>query len=137
MSRRTISGNVSAEFAERVTDIDDDYTPEEDNEIERRTDEIVAEKIVSRKWWDDTLEGISQVASESATQLARCMENLDNAVHELTRLVIDGKIHVDDVIAVTGLTSALSILQRQAKLDLRAEAREQAELEYAEGDDES
>ena len=122
MSRRTISGNVPADIAERISDIDDDYTPEEENEIERRTDEIIAKRILWPEYWGSILEGINHLTDELPRQIARCMANIDLACKA-------------DEIAIRAITTALSILQAHAKITLRPEAREQAEREYAEGDE--
>lgn len=98
-----------------------EYTCAEEARIEREAIRRAEEKIADPLWWNDRMEGFNTLSSEVPTQLARCMRNLDQARR-------------GESVALDAVTTALSILRRQARQDAMIEAREEAERALEAGD---
>ena len=111
---------MPAELAEKLSDVDDYYSDADQAAREERAEEAAHEMIMSTEWWSECLAGVNPTSSEVAPQLARCMEFLDKACKEITRLPFKENIHL------FVLTEALSRLQKNALLDATKECMEEA-----------
>ena len=107
-ARLTMPSAMSAETAERLSDVLDWPTPAEQYaqsvEVDRKADELVR----SEKWWDETLCGDNEAGRALPGALARIMSNLDSACS-------------GDQIGRDAVTTALSQVQRVARRMARAE----------------
>lgn len=94
---------MTARMPCRITDEVITYDPANAPDIDEA--EVLAEanrQIQDPDWWNSTLEGICPVTNAVPEALARCMQNLDAAC-------------TGDAIALNAITSALHVLQKQAR----------------------
>lgn len=121
MSRLLMPSALPAEYAERESDCEEPYSPAEEAAIERRADEIIAEKISHGDLTDlfDRLPSIAFVP-----ELQRALRNMDTASA--------GHIFAYSAVYIS-LKSIQRTVRKEAERLWHEDAREQAERELAEG----
>lgn len=96
---------------------DEDYTELSRGDlalIERKAERLCTAKLVSADWWNECLEAVSPLTADLPSQLARMMANLAHARR-------------GEPIAIDAITTALSQIERTARLAAMTEARDEAE----------